>query len=170
MRKSTKRALRRYLIGAAVVLIAIQFARLPKNVSATPWDGRLPERFEAPPEVQSLLAASCYDCHSDNTRYPWYAEVQPVGWWLNMHVRAGRKHLDFSKFDEITVGRAARRLEGIAESVYVGRMPLPAYARLHGEARLTEEQRRQIADWANTISEKFMAEAERTGATPPPGH
>ena len=89
------------LLGLAVVFLVIQFIRPAKNLSAaTAFAGPADITVLHPPSpaVRQILAESCYDCHSNHTRYPWYAEIQPVSWWLAHHIKEGRRELNFSEF------------------------------------------------------------------------
>lgn len=102
-----------------------------------------------PDSIQHLLQTACYDCHSNHTNYPWYADVNPVGLWLNHHVNEGKRKLNFSEFALYDARRKAHKLEEIAESVEKHDMPLASYLWIHDEARLTAAQRKAIIDWAN---------------------
>ena len=96
------------------------------------------------------MQVSCNDCHSNKTEYPWYANVQPVAWWLNHHVVDGKKHLNFSEFTKKPLFVQNHKLEEIMEMVEEKEMPLPSYTYfgLHPEANLTDAQRTMISDWA----------------------
>src|SRR4051812_27395965 len=89
---------RRILIAFVLVFIIIQFFRPEKNKAGKTEPNNLMARYNVPAEVKEILKTSCYDCHSNTTAYPWYAEVQPIGWWLNNHVKEGKRELNFSEF------------------------------------------------------------------------
>lgn len=103
----------------------------------------------APPAVATLLRAACYDCHSRETRWPWYSRVAPVSWFVAGHVREGRRELDFSDWPTADLGAQDELLQGIAKEVGRGEMPLTGYPWLHPAARLDRAQRQAIVDWAN---------------------
>ena len=111
-----------------------------------------------PADVSRLLAGACYDCHSNHTRYPWYASVQPVAWLLDHHVREGKRELNFSKFGAYPARRAAPKLAAIAKEVGEGDMPLGSYTWMHPAARLTPEQRSKLVDWAQALRDKIPPE------------
>jgi hypothetical protein len=143
---------KKILLGCAAVFVAMQFVRPAKNLSAAPpGKDDLATHYAAPPEVRQLLETACYDCHSNRTRYPWYAEVQPVGWWLNWHVNDGKRHLNFSEFGAYPAGRAGKKLEQIADEVEQRDMPLRSYTWMHAGARLTPEEIKLLADWAESL-------------------
>lgn len=132
-----------------LVLIAIQFIRPEKNYSDNhPND--INTAYVIPSEVNQLLEVSCFDCHSDNTRYPWYASVQPVAWWLNKHITEGKRHLNFSDFTSAPLFVQNHRFDEIIETVEEKEMPIASYTfmGLHSEADLTDAQREMIIEWA----------------------
>lgn len=84
---------KRILLVLLVVLILIQFFRPQRNISASPSPADISTIYPVPANVGSILKKACYDCHSNNTNYPWYANVQPIAWWLNDHVEEGKRGL-----------------------------------------------------------------------------
>src|ERR1019366_8587326 len=102
-----------------------------------------------PPQIAALLHAACYDCHSDETKWPWYSHIAPVSWLVAGDVKDGRKRMNFSEWPHDLPERAAKRLERISEEVGYKDMPLFKYTALHPEARLTPAQRQQLIDWAD---------------------
>jgi len=110
-----------------------------------------------PPSVAALLRASCYDCHSSQTRWPWYAHVAPVSWLVVKDTDEGRETLNFSEWPHDNPARAAKRLDAISEAVQYGEMPPKKYTLIHRDAILTEAQRKEISDWADAESERLRA-------------
>jgi hypothetical protein len=146
------------LLALAVLLGAIQAIRPAKNLSAAePFTGKneITVLHPASPEVRQILAASCYDCHSNTTHYPWYAEVQPVGWWLAKHVKDGRRHLNFSEFGTYTTKRQMKKLEEVCDEVKDHGMPLKSYTLVHDDARLTAPQAAALIQWAEAAQDKI---------------
>jgi hypothetical protein len=141
--------IKKLFLGLALLFVAIQFVRPPKNLSPTPGPQDVTAKVAVSAEVQRVFAKACYDCHSDRTRYPWYAEVQPVGWWLGSHVRDGKRHLNFSEFGAYNAKTADRKLKQIARTVNSGFMPLHSYTWIHRDAILTEGEIKLIDDWAD---------------------
>ena len=148
----------------ALVLLAgfiiIQFFRgdFPENRTENPND--IFETVEASVEVKNLIRAACYDCHSMETKYPWYSQVAPVSWWIIDHIEEGRDELNFSDFNTYKERRMLRKLKEIAEEVEGEKMPLPSYIRGHSEARLTDEQRVMIQDWASQSAKTLLEKSE----------
>lgn len=139
--------IRKLLWALAALLVPAQFFRIDKTVPAVEPAMDFSRVAQPPAEVMHLLKTSCYDCHSYETRYPWYAEVAPVSWWLKNHVNEGREHLNFSEFGNLSDRDKLEAFEECAEALRAGEMPLGSYTWLHGEARLSAAQREQLATW-----------------------
>ena len=137
------------VLGALLLaaFIAIQFK--PVERTNPPVEGDI----DAPPEVAAILHRSCYDCHSHETRWPWYARVAPASWLLERDVRGGRRKLNFSKWGGYDARRRANKLEEIVEQTSQGEMPLWFYLPLHPSAKLSEADRAVLAKWAAPSAE-----------------
>ncbi len=145
--------------GMVVVLIAIQFIRPAKNVSSGAADPNdITAQHATSPEVKVILAKACYDCHSDNTRYPWYAEVQPVGWWLANHVKDGKRYLNFSQFGSYSSKRANKRMRDVVKLTKKHTMPMASYTLIHRDAKLTDEEIATLAAWADSVRATIPAQ------------
>lgn len=139
------------LIGLLVILVIIQFIKPDKNQSSADTPNDIFAHYQAPDSIKQLIHTACYDCHSNNTVYPWYAEVQPVAWWLADHVNEGKSELNFSEFASYAPKKADKKLDELVEKVKEGEMPLKSYTILHGNARLSDAQRLAITDWAEQV-------------------
>jgi hypothetical protein len=100
-----------------------------------------------PPRLATMLHAACYDCHSSETRWPWYSHVAPMSWLIADDVRDGREHLNLSNWPQDDPKRAAKWFDRMSEEIRDGEMPLPKYTKIHADARLTEDQRKELANW-----------------------
>ena len=149
--------LRRILIILSVVLVAIQFIKPARNISAQVSANDISARYPVSAHVQDILAKACYDCHSNNTMYPWYANIQPVAWWLNNHVRDGKRHLDFSEFTGYSVARQYKKLEETIDEVKHGEMPLDSYTWIHKNAILSETEKDSLYAWAQQVRDTIKA-------------
>ncbi|NER10055.1 Haem-binding domain-containing protein [Muriicola jejuensis] len=141
-----------------IALVVIQFFRPEKNESNDlTYD--ISTKYEVPEEVDKILRVSCNDCHSNKTEYPWYAEIQPVGWWLNDHVEDGKRHLNFSELTKRPIAIQNHKFEETVEMVEEKEMPLESYTYLglHPEANLTDAQRVVLIRWAKDQM-AFLAE------------
>jgi hypothetical protein len=126
----------------------IQFIRPSKNTGEVYTNNDISHSVDVPANVKNILEKSCNDCHSNNTIYPWYTNIQPLGWWLNHHVNEGVEELNFSEFNTYKLRRKLHKLEEIAEQVKEGEMPLGTYTWIHSEAKLTVAEQQILIDWA----------------------
>ena len=152
---------KKVLLGLLVVFFLIQFIRPEKNVSAAPVPNDLFANYQAPDSVKRLVKTACYDCHSNNTVYPWYGEVQPVAWWLNDHVQEGKNELNFSEFATYAPKKGDHKLEEVIEMVEKGEMPLESYSLIHSNARLTDAQRGVLTVWAKGIRKEMQSDIKK---------
>jgi hypothetical protein len=153
---------KKILLTFLVILVAIQLYRPAKNQSQEPTPAALKNHYPLPDSVEVLLAAACYDCHSNNSRYPWFDQVAPVSWFVAYHIRGGKRHLNFDTYDDYTVKRKVKRLKDIAETLENGTMPLSTYTDVHKDARLSPEQKKMLIDWAESLAKSI---ADTTKAT-----
>ena len=161
-----KKILKTIIIIAAVVFIAIQFYRPEKN-NSNEQSKHLSTLYPVPDSVETILKVACYDCHSNNTRYPWYAEIQPVGWWLNDHIQHAKRDLNFSIFASYRIRRQYRKLEEIRDPVDGNLMPLPSYTIMHRDAILTQQQKDLIFRWAGALRDSIEAHNSPDSLTTP---
>ena len=125
------------------ILIVIQFIRPERNLGKVETENTIFVNAE----VGTILQNSCFDCHSNFTNYPWYTNIQPIGWWLNYHVDEGKEELNFSEFESYSLKRKLHKLEEIKEMVEEGEMPLTSYTIIHGDATLNGEQKETLYKW-----------------------
>jgi hypothetical protein len=136
------------LLGA---LVLIQFIRPEKNQSTVNPDQQLTSRYPIPDSVNTILQKACMDCHSNNSHYPWYASVQPIAWWLDEHIRDGKKHLNFDEYTNRSLRYQFHKMEETIEMVKTDEMPLSSYTWTHKEARLTKAEHIAITQWAQSV-------------------
>lgn len=149
---------KKIFLGLVVVFLAIQAVRPAKNQSApVAFAGKDDITALYPPsaEVRQILQKSCYDCHSNRTEYPWYAEVEPVGWWLGNHIKEGKKELNFSEFGTYSAKRKVKKLEAICDEVKDRGMPLTSYTLIHRSAKLSDAQIAAMCQWSESIQDKI---------------
>jgi len=133
------------------VFVVMQFFRITKTNVPVVASNDFIEITNPSPEVKEILKSACYDCHSNESRYPWYSEVAPVSWWLQHHIDEGKEHLNFSIWGTYSEKRADHKLEECAEEVEEGEMPLNSYTWTHSDARLTAEQKELMEDFFNSL-------------------
>jgi hypothetical protein len=130
--------------------LLIQFFR--PNFQNPPIDPSLDfeKTNNPPPAVLSILKSACYDCHSNETVYPWYAQIAPVSWWLANHINEGRENLNFSEFGRLAMEDQQEILGEAAEVVQEGEMPLPSYTWTHPKATLSPDEKSTLVQWLQT--------------------
>jgi len=142
---------KRILVVLLIVLILIQFFQPARNISASQSPANISTIYPVSANVGTVLKKACYDCHSNNTRYPWYANVQPVAWWLNDHIKEGKRGLNFSEFASYRIGKQYRKLDEVIDEVKKGDMPLQSYTIIHTDAKLTKEEKVMLTRWADAL-------------------
>lgn len=143
------------VVGLLVVFIAIQFIHPMRNKSSQVLPVDFFNIYHAPGAVEALIKQSCYDCHSNNTKYPWYANVQPFGWFLSNHIKKGKAQINFSEFGSYPKRRQISKLKNIQGSIQDGSMPLSSYTLIHAKTRLTDENRKTINGWLEKLRDSL---------------
>ena len=131
-----------------IVLVAMQFIQPARNANGQAMPADITKHFTVPTSVESILKTSCYDCHSNNTRYPWYANIQPMGWLLSNHIKDGKAELNFNEFGNYSKRRRLNKLKATSNSIKDGSMPLSSYTFLHRAAKLSKENKALVIKWA----------------------
>lgn len=150
-----------YLVGGiAVIGLAIQLVpnELPAVENSNPADLIGSGIVEG--EVAGLLKTACYDCHSNETKYPWYSHVAPVSWLVAKDTREGREELNFSTWQEYDMMEKLKKLDDLVIEVKEGEMPMKIYTVIHSESRLTDAQRQLIITWAESTMDLVAEENE----------
>ena len=146
----------KWIFGAlAAVFILLQFTNPARINPTAPLGGDITATNPPPPQITALLHAACYDCHSDETRWPWYSHVAPASWQVVRDVNDGRERLNFSEWPHAQPDFAARRLDRISEELDYKAMPPKKYTLFHADARLTDAQRKSLIQWADQESERL---------------
>ncbi len=138
--------MKKFIIFLIVLFIGIQF--IPFNVPADIAD-KDGEALEFPDELSSIMKRSCFDCHSNHTKFPWYSSIAPVSWFTKMHVKEGREHMNFSIWNSYSDEKKRKFLEKIPKAVENDKMPLSSYLLIHKDAKLSSEDKKRISDWAS---------------------
>lgn len=147
---------KKLLIVLLVVFVVAQAFRPEKN-NSNDTSKDISNSYVVPENVKTILAKACNDCHSNNTRYPWYAEIQPVAWWINDHVKDGKKHLNFNEFDGYRIARQYKKLEECIEEVKDGEMPLTSYTIIHKDAKLSDDEKQILFTWCEIVRDSIKA-------------
>ncbi|RIJ42449.1 heme-binding domain-containing protein [Pontibacter oryzae] len=143
------------LIAIVVLLGLMQFVKIDKANPPVEPSKDFVMLTNPPKDVALILKESCYDCHSNATTYPWYADVAPVSWWLKDHIDDGRKHLNFSVWAEYTPKKAEHKLEESIEMVEEGEMPMTSYTLMHAESKLTKTEKEKLLGWLKSVKNSY---------------
>ncbi|MCG2793934.1 MAG: heme-binding domain-containing protein [Weeksellaceae bacterium] len=147
--------MKKILIVFLVAFILIQFFPIDKNNPTTNVGMDFLKIKNTPEPLAKLIRTSCYDCHSNESKYPFYSNIQPFGWWLKNHIDEGRMEVNFSTFATYEPKKQARKLEEAAEQLEQQEMPLESYTIAHADAKLTDEQRKQLADYFRKVQKQI---------------
>ncbi len=137
---------------AAILLI--QLIRPSKNTSAIRGGKTFVDSFQVDRQVDSLLSVSCYDCHSNNTNYPWYSSIQPAGWLMANHIKDGKGELNFDELPTYTIRKIRSKANQISSQIRDEEMPLKSYLLLHPAARLSSEERDILIKYFNSLQRR----------------
>ncbi|MGY0038036.1 heme-binding domain-containing protein [Pedobacter sp. NJ-S-72] len=130
-----------------VLTIAVQFIPVTLNQNNQIKETDIGRIYPVPARVQAILKNACYDCHSEHTNYPWYANLQPIGGWMASHINKGKKELNFSDFGSYSAHRQQSKLKAIINSIHDETMPITSYKLIHREAKLAEKDKTLVINW-----------------------
>jgi hypothetical protein len=142
-----KRILKWGIVVLIVVFAAIQLAQPSRTNPPVKTD--FLKATGAPPDVATMFRAACYDCHSDETRWPWYSYVAPMSWQIAQDVNHGRRHVNLSEWPADQPDLARKKIGDMSDEIDDGDMPLSKYKLIHKDARLTSQQRDKLTQWLN---------------------
>ena len=151
------RGFKKIFLGLLIVLAIIQFIQPVRNKSNGMLSTDITKTISIPENVHDVLKIACYDCHSNNTSYPWYSRIQPFGWLLAKHIKEGKAELNFNEFGSYSPRRQISKLNGIANSIKDNTMPLGSYTLLHKNARPSKEDKVLIIDWATRTKDSLSS-------------
>lgn len=149
---------KKVLLALLIVFIVIQFIQPAHNKSEQVLPINFAKVFAVPNNVQTLLQKACYDCHSNNTAYPWYSNIQPMAWILARHIKNGKEELNFSEFGNYSSRRQISKLKGIANQIRDDEMPLSSYKLMHKNARLLKEEKTLLINYFNEKADSLSNE------------
>lgn len=145
--------LKKILLGLLVILVLIQFYRPAKNIATETPKTDFLAVTNPTNSTAKLIRDACYDCHSNNTKYPWYNNIAPVSWVIAHHVDEGKEHLNYSEWSTFSVKKKNHKLEEMIEMLEEREMPLESYLPMHPEAKLSNEQITELNAWFKTLIE-----------------
>ncbi len=149
--------IKKILLFLLAAFLVIQFIHPKPNKSKGDQPNYIGKTFSIPGDVKSVLRKACNDCHSNNTRYPWYSNIQPVDWWLNKHIKEGKKGLNLDEYTNKRLRYQFHKMEEVIEMVKEGKMPLNSYTWLHKDAKLSKDEKDKLINWANSVMDTLKA-------------
>ncbi len=144
-------------LGLFIGFVAIQFIQPVQNKNNTILQTDIKKTVPVPANVSGILKTSCYDCHTNNTGYPWYSFIQPGAWLMASHIKNGKAMLNFSQFGELSIRKQQSKLQGIINQIKDGDMPILSYALIHRNAILTPGQKTILINWAVSAKDSLLA-------------
>ena len=136
-----------------IIFLLMQCYQPARNSSYEQYfSSNFTEVYKVPKNVETTLRTSCYDCHSNNTHYPWYSYIQPVRLFMDGHINEGKKELNFNEFGNYSNRKQRSKLEAIRKQIQSDEMPLSSYTVIHKNAILTSARKEEIVNWVNSIT------------------
>lgn len=158
-----KKVLKIVAIVVVAALIVIQFFRIDQTNPRVVQAETLEASVAVPPDISEIISRSCSDCHTNQTIYPWYANVQPMAWFLKNHIDDGRQKMNFSIWNTYPAKKKSKRFEDICEQLESKEMPLPSYLWIHRNSILSESDLAALCDWATQEKAKIDASIASSG-------
>jgi len=149
--------IKKILLVLLIIFVVIQFIRPEKNIHPGPQPADISTLYPIPADVDSILSVACKDCHSNNTRYPWYNNIQPVAWFLANHVKDGKSSFNLNEFATYPLARQYDKIEEIKKQIDKGDMPLSSYTLIHKDAILSDAQKNKVVSWSENIRKEMEA-------------
>lgn len=143
--------MKKVIIVLIVVFVFIQFFRIDKTNPPVNENLDFIHIKNTSASTAQILKNSCYDCHSNESEYPWYTNISPFSWLVKNHIDEGRKHLNFSEFATYDIKRQLHKLEEAVEEVERGKMPMESYLIVHQDARLSAAQQKELTDYFKQV-------------------
>tara|TARA_R110002074_G_scaffold334355_2_gene504722 strand:+ start:853 stop:1305 length:453 start_codon:yes stop_codon:yes gene_type:complete len=138
-----------------VAFVGIQFVPTERNQSDIVPVTDFMLVNNVPKTIQKKLQVSCYDCHSNNTQYPWYNKIQPVTWFLEDHIKEGKAELNFNEWDSLSSRRKKSKLRSIIKQIESGEMPLDSYTLIHKDAKFSEAEAAELISFITQLKDSL---------------
>lgn len=142
-------------LGIIVLFAILQLLPRDKAVNAEVTGNDLLKIENPSPEIAQTIKKACYDCHSNQSEFPWYSELAPLSWWIDDHIEEGRSHLNFSEWGTYKKDKKAHKAEEAHEEIEEDEMPLWSYQLAHSAARLNQKEKEILINWFKELEEKY---------------
>jgi hypothetical protein len=146
-----------FFIGLIIFLL-MQFYRPARNIMLEQdYTADFAKTYPIPKNVETILRTSCYDCHSNNTQYPWYSNIQPIRFFMESHIKEGKEELNFNEYGNYSKRRQNSKLKAISKEIKGDDMPLASYTLIHKNAILSNNQKKEVITWIEKISDSISS-------------
>jgi len=151
--------IKKILFIGLIIFLLMQLYQPARNISfEQDITGNFTKVYNVPKNVEIILRTSCYDCHSNNTYYPWYSYIQPVRFFMESHIKEGKENLNFNEWGNYSDRKQNNKLDRIAKQIESNEMPLSSYTLIHKNAILTASQKKKVLDWINKIEDSISSQ------------
>ncbi len=145
--------IKKILLALVIVFVGIQFIPTKLNVSKTAYKSDFISIYDVPKEISEKLRVSCYDCHSNNTEYPWYNKLQPIAWYVEGHINEGKAELNFNEFGDYSDRKQRSKLNSIIREIEADKMPLKSYVNMHKNAEISKVEKKELLNFFEKVKD-----------------
>lgn len=154
-----RRSIRKILLFGLIIFLLMQLYQPDRNSdNGQVLSRHISKVYPMPQNVSAIFQESCYDCHSNNTHYPWYSYMQPVRLWMEQHIMDGKKDLNFSEFGNYSKRKQESKFKSMIKQVQSGEMPLDSYTMIHKNAKLSDEKKKVLIGWIKKIQDSLSTD------------
>ncbi len=151
-----KKIIKKILIIGSVIFLLIQLYQPARNLAyEQDLTANFTKVYTVPKNIETILRTSCYDCHSNNTNYPWYSYIQPVRMVMESHINEGKENLNFNEWGNYSSRKQNNKLDRIAKQIKSNEMPLSSYTMIHKNATLSATQKKEVLDWISQLKDSL---------------
>lgn len=151
-----KKIIKKILIVGSVIFLLIQLYQPARNLAyEQDLTANFTKVYTVPKNIETILRNSCYDCHSNNTNYPWYSYIQPARMVMESHIKKGKKDLNFNEWGNYSSRKQNNKLDRIAKQIQSNEMPLSSYTMIHKNATLSATQKKEVLDWISQLKDSL---------------
>ena len=151
--------IKKILFIGLIIFLLMQLYQPARNISfEQDITGNFTKVYNVPKNIETILRTSCYDCHSNNTYYPWYSYIQPSRFFMESHIAAGKENLNFNEWGNYSARKQNNKLDRIAKQIKSNEMPLSSYTMIHKNATLSATQKKEVLDWINKIEDSISSQ------------
>jgi hypothetical protein len=148
--------IKKILFIGLIIFLLMQLYQPARNISfEQDITANFTKVYNVPKNVEAILRTSCYDCHSNNTNYPWYSYIQPARFFMESHIKEGKENLNFSEWGNYSARKQNNKLDRIAKQIKSNEMPLSSYTMIHKNATLSATQKKEVLDWISQLKDSL---------------